>query len=151
MVFDPDLPPNPISFTLLVSPAGATIDTNGVISWTASTNDIGTALGFETEAADYNPWAVNNNVLTTTNSFLVYVAAPPWWNLRISSISVTNGVALIKWDATIGQAYRLEFKESLLQTNWTELVPDVLATQGTMVYTNQAPESHGFYRLRLLP
>ena len=30
---DPDIPPNPLTYSLLSAPTGATIDTNGIITW----------------------------------------------------------------------------------------------------------------------
>src|SRR5207302_83610 len=72
---DPDLPPNNLSYTLLAAPAGASIDTNGVITWTPteaqgpSTNVITTMV-------------TDNGVpsLSATNSFTVVVTevnSPP--------------------------------------------------------------------------
>ncbi|HWH70826.1 MAG TPA: hypothetical protein VNT26_15665, partial [Candidatus Sulfotelmatobacter sp.] len=70
---DSDLPANALSYRLLVGPAGAAIDANGVITWSPAVPQVpGTNL-IVTVATDANPWAANEPHLSVTNSFTVVV------------------------------------------------------------------------------
>jgi hypothetical protein len=80
---DSDIPTNPLTYSLLVKPTGATIDTNGVISWTPGTSQVPSTNTITTVVTDTNAWAVNAKSLSATNSFTVVVTAnlvntPPW-------------------------------------------------------------------------
>jgi hypothetical protein len=139
---DPDVPPNQLNYTLTVAPAGATISAAGVINWTAagaSTNV------FTTVVADNG-----TPVLRATNSFTVIVGqaldlTPP----DIQSVVLANGVATVTWRAVSGQTYRLQYKDELTDSVWTDRVPDVLATGTTATATNAAVVPQRFYRVVL--
>jgi subtilisin-like proprotein convertase family protein len=70
---DPDIPTNPLAYTLLNPPVGAAIDANGVITWTPALTDVGSNYLFTTIVTDTNQWAVNSKSLSATNSFTVTV------------------------------------------------------------------------------
>jgi hypothetical protein len=70
---DSDIPVNPLTYQLISFPAGATIDTNGVITWTPTLAQAGTTNVFTTVVTDTNPPAVNATSLSATNSFTVIV------------------------------------------------------------------------------
>jgi len=72
---DPDIPVNSLSYALTTGPAGAVIDTNGVIYWTPALAEVPSSNLFTTVATDYNPWAVNEQHLSVTNTFNVIVRA----------------------------------------------------------------------------
>ena len=147
---DSDVPANTLSYTLLTPHEGAAIDTNGVITWTPtdvqgpSTNTITTVV------TDNNPWAVNAQHLSTTNSFTVIVTAPnPVF--KITSITISNGVAVITWNSVASNYYRLQYKNNLLDANWTDLAPDILTTGPVTSATNVlggVPQR--FYRVELV-
>jgi hypothetical protein len=69
---DSDIPVNPLTYQLS-GPTGATIDTNGVITWTPTLAQAGTTNVFTTVVTDTNPPAVNATSLSATNSFTVIV------------------------------------------------------------------------------
>ena len=69
---DSDLPPNPLTYQLS-GPTGATIDTNGIISWTPTLAQGGTTNVFTTVVTDTNAYALVNQSLSATNSFTVVV------------------------------------------------------------------------------
>jgi hypothetical protein len=80
---DSDIPANSLTYTLLVKPIGATIDTNGVISWTPVTSQVPSTNIITTVVTDTNPAAINAKSLSATNSFTVVVTTgvvntPPW-------------------------------------------------------------------------
>lgn len=67
---DPDIPANSLSYGLVNPPAGAAIDSNGVITWTPTTANTYTLTVVVT---DYNPLAVNSRSLSDTNKIKVRV------------------------------------------------------------------------------
>ena len=69
---DTDIPPNPLTYQL-AGPSGATIDTNGVITWTPTLAQAGTTNTFVTIVTDTNAYALVNQSLSATNSFTVIV------------------------------------------------------------------------------
>jgi hypothetical protein len=70
---DSDIPINTLSYSLLTAPANALIDTNGVITWTPLVAQVPSTNIFTTVVTDYNPWAVNEQHLSATNVFMVFV------------------------------------------------------------------------------
>jgi hypothetical protein len=71
---DPDVPSNTLSYWL-AAPAGAAIDPNGLITWTPAVAQVPSTNLFITVVTDSNPWAVNSQHLSATNSFTVMVNA----------------------------------------------------------------------------
>lgn len=71
---DSDLPANPLTYLLLASPAGAVIDTNGVITWTPTEEQGSSTNLFTTVVTDRNSLALNAQSLSTTNTFTVVVS-----------------------------------------------------------------------------
>jgi hypothetical protein len=57
----------------LEGPTNATIDTEGIISWTPTIAQVPSTNVFTTRVTDYNPWAVNSQQLSATNTFVVVV------------------------------------------------------------------------------
>src|SRR5205085_2757782 len=70
---DADLPPNALTYTLVTAPDGASIDANGVITWTPNHYQARSTNVFVTVVTDSNPAAVNATQLSATNSFAVFV------------------------------------------------------------------------------
>lgn len=72
---DPDLPANPVTFSLLNSPAGMTIDSaTGAISWAPSEEQGPGAHVVTVVATDSSPSAINAIQLSVTNAFTVTVS-----------------------------------------------------------------------------
>jgi hypothetical protein len=152
---DADLPANSLTYTLLNPPAGATIDTNGVITWTASASPLAVGVGpftnvFTTVVTDFNPWAVNEQALSATNSFGVAVSsAPP--PPEITSLQFSNEQAVLTWSSSAGSGYRVQYVDNLSNTNWINLSPDVTADGPTATTTDTTGLSQQrFYRILLL-
>src|SRR5258706_595484 len=70
---DGDLPTNALSYDLLVAPTGASINENGVITWTPRADQGPSTNTFTVSVTDNNPIAVNEQQLSATNSFTVIV------------------------------------------------------------------------------
>jgi hypothetical protein len=144
---DSDKPANALSYELLVSPTNASIDSNGLITWVPPSDQVPSTNLFRTIVTDYNPLAVNAQHLSATNSFTVTVL-PPGMPPIIQAFSVADGTATVTWSAVIGSTYRLQSKEDLSDTNWTDVVPDILATSNSVSATNAFGASQTrFYRI----
>jgi len=71
---DPDIPSNTIVFALVSAPSGVNINPNtGLITWTPSEAQGPSTNTITVKVTDSNPWAINENQLSTTNSFVVVV------------------------------------------------------------------------------
>jgi regulation of enolase protein 1 (concanavalin A-like superfamily) len=147
---DSDIPVNSLTYVLLQGPTNASIDTNGIITWTPTSGQAGSTNVFETVVTDYNPVAVNAQNLSATNFFNVVVNAPevvppPF----IESISVTpDGNVIITWTTVTNHFYRLQYKDNITDTNWNDILPDLPATQNELSATNAIgiPDQR-FYRV----
>ncbi len=142
---DPNIPPLPLTFSLDPgAPPGVTIDpASGLLSWTvpaayANTTNTITVRVTQTSAPD----------LSDAQSFAVVVAAPP----ALQPFQLSNGVAQLAWNTIPGQSYRLQYKSTLADTNWTDLLPDITATTSMATASDTvgaAPQR--FYRILILP
>ena len=54
---------------------------------------------------------------------------------------------MVTWSAIPGTAYRVQFKADLNDTNWTDLAPDVTATDPTASITDSPGATQRFYRI----
>jgi uncharacterized repeat protein (TIGR01451 family) len=146
---DPDIPVNSLTFTLDSAPAGAVINpTNGVFSWTPDSSFVNTTNPVTVVVTDYNPSAVNEQHLSASNSFTIFVAPPPAFSAGILS----NGVFTLTWSSISGEVYRVQYNTNLVGTNWTDLPPDVMATDVTASKTDStASDAQRFYRIMVLP
>ena len=125
---DPDIPTNTLTFSLDSGVAGANINaTNGVLLWTPDSSFVNTTNTFTVMVTDYNPWAVNTQQLSDVKSFSVFVVPPP----AFSSAAMSNGMLNLNWNAISGQTYRVQYSTSLMGADWTDLSPDVIATDNT--------------------
>jgi subtilisin-like proprotein convertase family protein len=104
---DPDIPVNPLTYTLLNPPAGATIDTNGTITWTPTVPGTYTIT---TVVTDTNAFALFNNVLSATNSFIIVVLpdvapfaftqpaqAVTGTSAQLNGMATPNGLPSVAW------------------------------------------------------
>jgi hypothetical protein len=70
----------------------------------------------------------------------------------ITSVRVTNGIAVITWNSVASQTYRVQYKDRLTDNDWLDAGPAVLATNSTTTVTiviGSAPQR--FYRVTLIP
>jgi hypothetical protein len=143
---DTDIPANILTYQLINPPLGAQIDTNGVITWTPTAEQGGTSNQFETVVTDDGI-----PPMSATNAFTVVVRAPPPPPV-ILSLSLSNGVAIIKWSALEGQNFKLQYKDSLQDTNWEESPTAFQAIGSTVTATNIVEgAAQRYYRVRLTP
>jgi hypothetical protein len=142
---DADDPTNILTFTLdYGAPAGAGINpSNGVFGW----------LTGDAQANTTNPVTVrvtDNGVpaLSDAKSFTITVLPRPFLEL----ISLSNQMAVIQWSSISGQTYRVFAEASVVNTNWTNLVPDVTATGTNATATDAVgTATQKFYRVMPWP
>src|SRR5208337_1804913 len=137
-----DIPALALSYRLAVAPAGATISSSGIITWTPSPSQAPSTNVFTTVVTDSG-----TPPLSATNSFVVVVSTA---SFRITSMILTNSQVIITWNSVAGQWYSLQYKNSLNSTNWQSLPPVIMATGNTTTVTNalgSAPQR--FYRVAL--
>jgi len=141
---DPNLPDQVLTFTLDAgAPGGATIGpVSGVLTWTPADSQVGT-----------NPIAVrvtDNGCPNLSDSKTFAVAVIPRPTLEVVGVS-SNSINLA-WSAIAGLSYRVQFTDTVAPSNWTDLVPDVVASGQTAGNTDTAPTNNfRFYRVRVLP
>jgi hypothetical protein len=148
--WDVDWPLNGLSYELIGAPVGAVIDTNGIITWTPTVEQVPSTNVFQTVVTDDNSWAVNSQHLSATNAFTVVVMNRP--SFRAVSMGVSNDVVWIAWESVPGQTYRVQYKNSLTAADWTDLQPDVVATGFTASTTDALTAGQlRIYRVMLVP
>ena len=146
---DPDIPTNALSYSIFTGPAGADVDpTNGIFVWTPDSTFVNTTNPVTIVVTDDNPWAVNAQHLSDAKSFNIFVAPPPTFTNTVLS----NDMLIITWSSISGLTYRVQYNTLLGDTNWTDLPPDVTATDTTasQVDSNLA-DTQRFYRVMVVP
>ena len=81
------------------------------------------------------------------NFSLIVVESPV-----LQPLQIANGIAQLTWNSVPGQRYRLQYKPTLAATDWTDLLPDITASDTTVLATDavgSAPQR--FYRILVLP
>jgi hypothetical protein len=55
----------------------------------------------------------------------------------------------LTWNSQPGSSYRVQFKSSLMETNWTDLSGGIIATGSTTIWSEPNPmtDSQKFYRV----
>ena len=70
---DQDIPSNTLTFAIVSAPSGVVLDPNtGALTWTPTSGQVGNNT-ITVSVTDNNPWAVNSQHLSVTNSFTVIV------------------------------------------------------------------------------
>jgi len=102
-------------------------------------------------------WGVDGNLYGTTANggaggrgtiFRAAFPPPPMFQ----SVSATGAMLLLTWSATVGETYQMLYKTNLVQVNWMNLGPTVIATNTLMTTLDViGPDPQKFYRIQLLP
>jgi hypothetical protein len=123
------------NYLLLASPAGAAIDSSGVITWTPAQNQSLTTNAITTVVTNSNPYDLVNPHLSSTNSFNV-VVVPNTMATNIAALNPDGTSLTLSWPAD-HTGWRLEIQTNTLAnglgTNWvtftgssatnTEIIP----------------------------
>ncbi|HSU53776.1 MAG TPA: NBR1-Ig-like domain-containing protein, partial [Candidatus Dormibacteraeota bacterium] len=96
----------------------------------------------------YNGADVGNG----TYDYAINATQPVQTQPQILSIVNTNGIVTIVWSAASGSVYRVQYTPELTLNPWSNLVPDVQATNSTATATDDpGADVQRFYRVMLLP
>jgi len=151
---DPDIPANPLTYQLS-GPAGAVIDTNGIITWTPSVAQAGSVYTFTTIVTDTNPYALFNQSLSATNVFTVTVLASfaPYAFTQPAQ-AVTGSTAQLNGMATPNGLPATAWFEWGTTTNYGNVTPAVnVGSTFNVVYTQSTItglELNVLYHFRLV-
>jgi hypothetical protein len=142
---DPDSPPNALAFSVDPgAPAGAAIGaTDGVFTWTPTDADINTVHSITVRVTDDG-----TPPLDDTHTFLVTVVSRP----TLTGIHLSGDVVNVSWTALAGQGYRLQYKTNVNDPDWTDVLPEVIATGASATQTDAFdPTGNRLYRVLVLP
>ncbi len=139
---DPD--GNALAFSLDAgAPGTASIDpASGIFMWTPDGS-------FANTTNDITVRVTDDGVppLSDAQSFAVTVVP-----LNFQTTTLSNGVLTISWGSISGLTYRVQYKTNLLDTNWSDLVPDVIATGSASSITDSIDaDAQRFYRVLVVP
>ncbi len=121
---DFDIPANTLTFSLDPgAPGTSSIDpVTGIFSWTPDNT-----YSFTTNPITVRVTDDASSPESDAQTFNVTVVMAP----SIQNISVSNNIGTITWSAIAGQSYRLQYKLDLDDTNWNDILPDVIASSST--------------------
>jgi len=144
---DPNNPFTALTYSLVAAPTNAVIDTNGVIRWAPVAAQVPSTNVFTTVVSNFNPFAVNAQSLSATNSFIVTVLQSPTITASLSSAPGGSSMT-ISWDAVPGHTYRVQYTDNLGSPSTWQNLPDVTPTTGVGTAVDSAPNaSQRFYRI----
>ena len=138
-------PPLALTFSLDAgAPAGAAIDpVAGVFTWTPDSTYANTTNNITVMVTDNG-----TPPMSDARSFSITVMPPP----VIQGLAISNSMVMLTWSAMAGQGYRLQFKNHLGDTNWTDVPGDIWATGTSATTTNTFDITQPqFYRVMVLP
>jgi Cellulase (glycosyl hydrolase family 5) len=141
---DPNAPPQTLTFSLLASPANATLNTsNGVFTWRPWVSQASTTNQIKVKVADNGTPS-----LSATNNFAI--AVNPLTPTVLSSISASNGQVSLVANGPPGPDYTLLVSTNL--ANWQILFTvNSPMTPVTFIHTNLNGYPARFYRIQLGP
>ena len=147
---EPNIHSVTLGYGLINPPAGASIDTNGVITWIPTVAEESTTNVLITVVTNANPYDLVNPMLTATNSFNGAVTDPVVSPL-ITSVKLTNGVATVTWTTVPGHTYTLQYQDAPAD-GWTDVPPPVSAMGSQASMTNAVGGApHRLYQVVTAP
>ena len=144
---DPDIPANTLTYAIVSSPTGVVINaSSGLLTWKPATNQVGTSTIY-VSVTDYNPWAVNSQHLSVTNSFSVVVKGltAPTFTQSPSNVVVNPGQGFAFVSSATGFPYpTYQWQFSTNGSTWQNLNG---ATGATYQQTTSGLTNIGYYRV----
>jgi hypothetical protein len=132
-----------LTYSLINSSPNASIDNNGIITWT-NASPAGLAARFTTLVTDNGaPMA------SATNMFTIFVAPFP----SITNVTVTATNTTLSWLAPTNDQFQVQWATNLAPViNWKTFPTIITSAAGIFSFTDtNAPLVIKFYRLLLLP
>jgi hypothetical protein len=118
---DADIPANTLTFALVSGPTNLTVSPSGNISWTPSEAQGPSTNVVQIAVTDSNPWAVNAQHLSVTNSFTI----------TVNEVNVTPVLGAMS-DATVNPGQTV---------NFTATASDADIPANTLTYSLVSPPS----------
>ena len=139
---DPDLPANTLTAVLV---SGVT---NGILNLNSNGGFVYTPnIGFT--GADGFAYKVNDGQSNSAPATVTLTVLTPAF--RITSVSIASGLATVTWNSQTGRTYRLQYKDSLTVSNWSQSPGDITAmTSATNKTDIVGLATQRFYRVQLL-
>ncbi|MFN7138636.1 MAG: putative Ig domain-containing protein [Limisphaerales bacterium] len=136
---DADIPANALSFSLDPgAPTGSSVNpTTGVFSWTPGDAFSGSNNSITVRVTDNGVPA-----LSDAKTFIVSVVAKP----SFSGITVNGSNLNLSWSAISGRSYKIQYKNSLSDVAWTDLVT-IVAAGGTVSRNEPLGTGQRYYRV----
>ena len=146
---DSDLPTNSLAFALLASPPGMTLDAaSGWLAWRPTMAQANSTNLVNVQVSDDNPWAINAEQLSATQSFRITVN--PLTPVTLQPLEYTNGSFRFRVSGPVGPDYILQGSRNLY--DWLNVASNTpLALPFTAGDTNTAAFTNRFYRMLLGP
>ncbi|MCX6930838.1 MAG: hypothetical protein NT154_47690, partial [Verrucomicrobia bacterium] len=137
---DPDLPANTLTYSLDPgAPINASVGVlTGVFQWPTTDADAGSTNPVTVRVTDNGAPPMSD-----AKSFTITVLARP----DIQSVTCSSTNTILAWSAISGAKYRVQFKDDLGDTNWTDLAPDVTAAGPVASITDIPNVAQRFYRI----
>jgi hypothetical protein len=146
---DPDLPANPLAFSLVSSPAGANLEAStGLFNWRPAMAQANTTNLVQVQVTDSNPWDVTTPQLSDTKAFTVIVKEVT--PVTLTPILLSGGKFQVQISGAVGPDYILQTSTTL--TSWINLWTNTpTAMPISFTDTNTASFSRRYYRAVLGP
>jgi PKD repeat protein len=125
------------------APANASVDSgSGVFTWTPD-------RGFANTTNTITVRVTDNGTPPLSAAQSLSVAVVP---LAFQPVSLSNGVLTISWESISGVTYRVQYITNLGGSNWSDLPPNVTATEDTAITTDSiGTDMQRFYRVVVVP
>jgi hypothetical protein len=82
---------------------------------------------------------------------IVAVTHPePMITTQVQDVKHEQTETVIAWTAQLGQTYQVQYRSNLTGSPWRDVGIPITGTTATIVTTNSAHDSQGYYRLQLL-
>ncbi|HSU55082.1 MAG TPA: cadherin-like domain-containing protein, partial [Candidatus Dormibacteraeota bacterium] len=135
-----------LSASVLSGPPNGSIslNTNGGFTYTPHSNFSGI------DQFNYQVNEGTNNLGNAWVTITVNPVAPI--NPVIKSVTLSNSIATLSWSSISGRTYRLQFATDVRNQNWSNVVPDLVASGTLLSVTNNTQHAAArFFRVILLP
>jgi hypothetical protein len=119
---DPDVPANAFTYSLVSGPAGATVSSQGQVTWTPPLADVGSVADFVVRVTEDGVPSQSDDT-----TFQVTVVGP----VEIVGATHQGGEWTLVWRSVAGSTYRLIGASALPALEWTAVPGEVTATGDT--------------------
>jgi hypothetical protein len=148
-----------LSYVLVNPPAGMSINTNGIVTWTPAHSQSSSTNLIITIAKATDAFDLVHPILTSSNQFTVVVkrlggdrpASSRQVAVSVTPLSKSDGIFRLKVEGPTGVAYALMASESLTSGDWTTLQVFTPESSPFIISdTNSAAMPERFYRVEIL-